>query len=130
MAMGFDGSSGGGGGTPQEEFDPWAMAAGFMGGDGDGGSDGWNEESLNALVAALKGKGKGKGGKGCWECNSPSHRRSECPIFTAKMEQRRAEKGGMKGGGKQGDHQKGKGQNFGSYPKGAKGGNQTWNTQG
>ena len=58
-----------------DDFDPWANG---QQDEGDQSGD-WSEESLNAVIAALKGKGKGKpwgtkskgkGKKGgCWECD-------------------------------------------------------------
>ena len=100
--------------SPQEDIDPWAAAAALLANDNSGGGDGWNDDSINAVIYALKQKGKGKekGGKGggCWECGG-NHKRSECLQYTAKWEQWRAENGGAKGGGKQGGFQPGVFQN-------------------
>ena len=56
------------------------------------------------------GKGKGKGGaqvpknyqQGCWHCGGASHRRFECPKFTAELEKQRAgnTRAGSKGKGR------------------------------
>ena len=77
---------------------------------------------IQELYSLVKGKGKGKGGKGaCSHCGSPDHFLRQCKEFDKVMEARRAEKGGKNGGGKGWgkDHQGGgKGMGGKSYEKG------------
>ena len=47
-----------------------------------------HQNQLNALVRNLKlkkGKGKGKGPRKCFECESPDHIASACPVRAARM---------------------------------------------